>query len=312
MVRFCTKCGKPLDENGKCNCVQQSFITKLKAVFGRTTEQIDFLERNKAIVPNCVKPDEGEQTIKQYKLAKLRSKIRGQYAEGRLQITNKRLLFRAAGVSSLGKTTVQHEFNINDISGVDIQKGSKISVLNIIGALLLSFILTAEAQSVLETLYLKTGSFASFAAFFLFVICTLLFFVLKRKFWIKLSAFSCGIGALIGSSASSLSAWDIVYGLELVNFKNILIFILAIGWFYLLLQVCFVPDLIFIIKTTGAGEVIQLRRKIWGLFMKQSQEYTGFSEVLPWEDTEKIANELGAIINDIQTMGDMAIDKWKE
>ena len=48
------------------------------------------------------------------------------------------------------------------------------------------------------------------------------------------------------------------------------------------------------------------------MFFKQHQEYTGFSEVLPWYDTDKVSEELGAIINDLQTTGDMAIEIWKE
>lgn len=312
MARFCTKCGKPLDENGKCNCSQQEAISKIKGAFGRTADQINFLERDKKIVPDCVMADDGETPIKQYKVARLRSKIRGQYAEGRLQITNKRLLFRAAGTSNLGKTIAQQEFDVNKISGIDIKKGSKISILNIIGSAFLSFVLTTELQSTFEALYLKTAFLSTLLAIILFAACVVIFFALKRKFWIKLAAFSCGIGALLGSTASSLSAWDIVYGLELVNFKNILIFILAIGWFYILLQVCFVPDLIITVKTEGASEAIQIRRKVWGMFMRQPQEYTGFSEVLPWEDIDQAVNELGAIINDLQTMGDLAIDKWKE
>ena len=79
-----------------------------------------------------------------------------------------------------------------------------------------------------------------------------------------------------------------------------------------LLRVCFVPNLIFSVKTKSASDAVQIRRRVWGLFFKQPQEYTGFSEVLPWDDTEKVSEELGALINDLQTMGDMAIEKWKK
>ena len=93
---------------------------------------------------------------------------------------------------------------------------------------------------------------------------------------------------------------------------NILVFILALGWVYILLQVCFVPSLIFSVKTKSASDAVQVRRRVWGVFNKHPQEYSGFSDVLPWEDTEKVAGELGAIINDLQTMGDMAVDKWRD
>ena len=49
-----------------------------------------------------------------------------------------------------------------------------------------------------------------------------------------------------------------------------------------------------------------------GFSLKNHNEYTGFSEVLPWTDTDKAINEIGAMIDDLQTMGDYAIEKWKE
>ena len=41
-------------------------------------------------------------------------------------------------------------------------------------------------------------------------------------------------------------------------------------------------------------------------------EYTDFSEVLPGKDLDAMINELGALIDDIQTLGDIAIENWKE
>ena len=41
-------------------------------------------------------------------------------------------------------------------------------------------------------------------------------------------------------------------------------------------------------------------------------EYTDFGEVRPGKDTDLMITELGTLIDDIQTIGDMAIDKWKE
>lgn len=40
--------------------------------------------------------------------------------------------------------------------------------------------------------------------------------------------------------------------------------------------------------------------------------YSGFGEVLPWEDTDLAMNELGTMIDDLQKQGDIAIKKWKK
>lgn len=43
-----------------------------------------------------------------------------------------------------------------------------------------------------------------------------------------------------------------------------------------------------------------------------TDEYSGFTEVLPWEDTIMAMNELGALIDDLKKQGDYAIDKWSK
>ena len=42
------------------------------------------------------------------------------------------------------------------------------------------------------------------------------------------------------------------------------------------------------------------------------EEYSGFAEVIPWEDADLAIKEIGAIINDVKTLGDMGVEKWKD
>lgn len=39
--------------------------------------------------------------------------------------------------------------------------------------------------------------------------------------------------------------------------------------------------------------------------------FTGYNEVLPARDTDRAIEEIGAIVSDIQKLGDYAIEKWK-
>lgn len=57
----------------------------------------DPYEYNIPIVPECVQPIENEVVVKQYNIAKLRSRLKFMKADGRLMVTNRRVLFRAAG-----------------------------------------------------------------------------------------------------------------------------------------------------------------------------------------------------------------------
>ena len=43
---------------------------------------------------------------------------------------------------------------------------------------------------------------------------------------------------------------------------------------------------------------------------KVGDDYSGFAEVMPWEDTIMAMNELGTMIDDLQKQGDYAIEKW--
>jgi len=43
---------------------------------------------------------------------------------------------------------------------------------------------------------------------------------------------------------------------------------------------------------------------------KSGDDYSGFAEILPWEDTELAINELGTMIADLQQQGNYAVEKW--
>lgn len=316
MAKFCTKCGKELLEGEVCNCKKNGLLASLKALVGAgvsaTPENDSILERTKKIVPDSIRPDAGELPIKQYCFARLRSRFRGQYAEGRLQVTNKRLLFRAPGISSLGKTIEQKEFSINEIAGIEVKKGNRISALNVFLCIILSLFISSMVESVFDALRTKSEFLATFLSYILVAAsCGSLVFC-KKHCWLQLTAFAVGLGSLLGTTGEIINPIDIVVGFELVSLRNILVFIVSIGWLFAMFRVCFVPDLTFSVKTKSSSEVFQIRRRVWGLFFKTPQEYTGYSEVLPWRDTDKVAEELGAMISDLQTMGDMAIDSWSE
>jgi len=83
----------------------------------------DLYERGKKIMPECVVPaNKIEAPVRQYDLAILRTRLKFMRAEGRLQVTNQRVLFRATGRALTGRTTLQHSFSLSDIAGVEARK----------------------------------------------------------------------------------------------------------------------------------------------------------------------------------------------
>ena len=97
----------------------------------------DTYERGRKIVPACIRPVKNEITIKQYNIAVLRNLLKFERAEGRMQVTNKRVIFRAAGRSVGGRTILQHEFAIGEIAGIEAKKNYKFSFLYLIFAVLI-------------------------------------------------------------------------------------------------------------------------------------------------------------------------------
>lgn len=327
MAKFCTKCGTQLDDKGNCpKCPPAFSMSNIRNVIKRAVSKVynqmglggpygsereDLFESNKNIVPDIILTNEDETPIKQYDIAKLRSRILGKYAEGRLQITNKRLIFRAAGTSYVGKQVLQHEFNIDEIGGIEIRKSHRLSFLNILLSFMLTLFVTGPIHDVFSAFNDASSAAATFFAIsFTFALGAVFFFV-KKKFWLKLVCLAVSIGMLSGLSSLTAKAYDYLLGEELFNFIDFISAPVLLLWFLNVIIVSMVPDLRICIKTKSAGDAIEIRRKIWGAFYKDFSEHTDYSEVLPWTETELAINEIGAIIDDLHTSGDYAIEKWK-
>jgi len=97
----------------------------------------DTYERGMKIVPACISANENEIPVKQYNIAVLRNLFKFERAEGRMQVTNKRVIFRAAGRSVGGRTTLQHEFAIDEIAGIEARYNFKFSFMYLVFAILI-------------------------------------------------------------------------------------------------------------------------------------------------------------------------------
>ena len=296
----------------------KNFLLPLKNKMGIGEPENDapggIYERGMLITPDSIEPTEGEIPVKQYDVAVLRTRSKLMRAEGRMQVTNKRLLFRAAGLSVRGKTTLQHEFEIDSIAGIEAHKGFKISFFNlffgsvlliifavIFGALVIK--IGAEARSV--TMVRVIGILFGIAG-------AIPIFIFHKKFWIKLMPAGVCAGGII-------AAWLFgnvfrVYGAsifgQLLTPMGFLVILAVIIAGASLFFVAVIPDLIINIKTkagqSGTGS-IQIGRKKWN-----KMENTGYRDVFPTVETEGAIREIGAIINDIQKLGDFGINKWKQ
>ena len=294
-AQFCTKCGALLDEAGRCQNPQCENHTAGTTKF---TDKVNNLkrypEKGKQIVPDCVQADQDEVPIKQYDLARLQTLIKGAFAEGRLQVTNKRVLFRSAGHSILGPTSLQYEFSLEEIAGIEIRKEARLNFFSSLLWLLLTFLLNGTLSFLFAPIY--TLEFISTVFTILLGIASVfLFFFLKNKKALRHLALSVVMaGFVLDWKTFSLLTENSISSLA---FKVALIMYL-ISFLYL----AFAPNLVVNIKAKGGSPSMEIRRKD-GLFSFQHNEYTGFAQVIPGPDTEIAMKEIGALIREVQQTG---------
>ena len=130
------------------------------------------------------------------------------------------------------------------------------------------------------------------------------FFLVNKKWLLKLFTNGLALGALL---------LPLSMGEE--NFLALIFAIIAVIIFLANLVIYSIrPNLVLMIKTNAATDAaIDIQRKKFSLFGKgTNEEHTGYTEVLPEADAEKSIREIGAVINDIKTLGDFGIEKWRK
>jgi len=301
--QFCTKCGTILDENGHCsnpNCEEHSSkkqtisSEKSNNSFGQFNKKsITYSEKDKLIVPDCIASDIGEKPIRQYDIARLQSLIKGSFAEGRLQITNKRVLFRSAGNSLVGPTNIQQEFSIEEIAGIEIRKEAGFNLFATFALCFLSVFLVSIFQGLLYRIY-SWGLIGTIALLLIAAFSVISYFIFNNKKFIRhivLSIMFAGV------------PWNTLIFSNLSSPKTLASLIIIVTYVLGLIALAFAPNLVIAIKTKGGTSTIEIRKKD-GLFSRNHNDYTGFSQVMPGPDVEKAMHELGALIREIQHTGD--------
>ena len=91
------------------------------------------------IVPDLIQPCGQEIPVRQYDLCTTRSLLKGMWQEGRLQVTNKRVLFRLSGRNWSGRAQKSIEFTLDDVVGMEIRNRSRLSFV----AMLLNLVIVA-------------------------------------------------------------------------------------------------------------------------------------------------------------------------
>ncbi|MFQ6892941.1 MAG: sulfite exporter TauE/SafE family protein [Acutalibacter sp.] len=313
MAKYCVKCGRKLADGAVCSCrIKGENVpwTKMKDTHGKVGLSFrkllgindinydkgqDYYERGKWIVPDLIAACEDEVPVKQYHIADLRSRVQGLWAEGRLMVTNKRILFRASGRSFFGRTQVESEYSMEEISGVNISRGIRFGLFDFFVAFLLSYFVIGgvilgltQVKWILPLILLIAGIVG-------------LFLIPRKKYRYKILFNGLALGSVVHLfsyfSLSKNGFFTSVFGILGLFFGVMAIIFLVMA------STKSVISLSIMCKTGTAAAISMCSRQSFGLQWAP--------ELLPAEDAEAAMVEIGAIINDIQQRGDYGIDKWQ-
>ena len=253
----------------------------------------DCFERNRQIAGDLIAYCDGEVHVKQYHVANFRSRLQWLWAEGKIQVTNKRVILRASGKSIIGRTVLQQEYIIDEIAGVGVSKGVRFSFWDFILVFLLLFpICFTLIGGMVAGVFMQNDTLGFIiACIFGFGALAPNFLIHKRLF---LKSLCC---------ASSAGAFLAVARFG-SGFFNILGIIAALLGIFTLFLFALKPSVsIAIMSKAGTGSPI-------AIFSTQHFRLENAKEILPAPETDLANKELGAIISDIQKLGDYGIEKW--
>ncbi len=292
-------------------------MSETKTISSNDYKQV---KRERPMIGGCIAANEGEVAVKQYEIAKLRSPLKLAKAPGRMFVTNKRLIFYAPGVSITGKTTLQYEFNIAEVGGVEIRKDCRFGFIYFLLTLLLcsavGSIFGGISFAIANAITDLTGIIAYSAILFLIAVIAIIasiYCIKKKNRLLSCIISSISAGWCFGADVPVMLVSQPLFYILLVS--GVISFVVSL---IALILRSFKTNLVIKIKTKGAGGAIEICRKkdmglfavLFGHFNSEAEEYTGYSYVMPSTDTESAIKYLGAIIHDIQTLGDYGVEKW--
>lgn len=347
MQKYCGYCGKPLEEGEVCGCrqSQESYIedayeekaalfeidlakirkkwNDMKVRMGIDSaemDQGDAYERNKKIIPDCIRENEGEIPVRQYEIATLQNRILFvPYAKavGRIQVTNKRVIFRAPGKCFAGRTTLQQEFAVDEIGGIEMRREYAFNLWTMLLGILTALLGGSSIAAVViwmgrEALRQDSVGIIVFLALLFGIGGCIPFFTVRNKWLMKILCLGVSFFPMynVGKMLASMGY------LSGAGFNVILRFLSFFPFVFGVFSICvfaICPNLVLLVKTKGGEAALDIKRKkvnIFGLG-KGEEDHTGYAEIFPMNDVEKCIREIDAVINDIQKLGDFGVEKWK-
>lgn len=279
------------------------------------------------IIDNHLSPAEGEVVVRTYHCTNISPvfSLIGLKTDGYLTVTNKRLVYFAEGSSvygAAGNSKLYNEVPIADVANLSLSKGTRFSFLRLlcglwfgqIPAAIVTLILSG-VMSVLEgagggsnPYLLRFGVFLQLSAAILLVFRSL---SIPRESIVRLMLAASGLSLVLSVPALTLAHGK---GLQMLpsihqSAMTILSIPLVCYWLWCLYWFMRREYLTMSIRSkTNWPPSIQIAGvSWWGRINTAADLAYGMAPAI---DADAMFKELGAMVTDIQTLGDHGIKKW--
>ena len=262
-----------------------------------------------------VTPADGEQSVRTYCCTYYKSKLMGIQTNGYLGVTNKRVIYQATGSSTAGRSVIQSEVPIADVSGLMSFKGIYFSLLHLLGMLILTIIIIGLLTTLIGLMAVILESYSAFQILTWTIVASGLvgsFLVQVKSIWRPILA-GIAVAGLIalggGSLLNNLSFMGLLGGGRGAGGWQFVLAVLA-AVYAIICAFWYArrPTFALVINSKGGDSTPISISSVSGLLSISASKSLNAE---PAQDSEKMLEELGAMILDIQMLGDYGIEKWK-
>lgn len=267
------------------------------------------------LLKSNITPAEGEQSVRSYCCSYYKSKILGFQTHGYLEVTNKRIIYQARDSSTFGRNIIQSEVPVADVSGLTSFKGIYFSLLHLLGMLILTNIIVGLLTTLMGLIAVLLESYAAFQVLTWVIVAVGLggsFLVQVKSVWrpVLASVAVAGLVALGGGSLlNNLSFMSLLgMGRRSGGWQLVLAVIAAVYALLCTFWYAKRPTISLDINSKGGSNTPISISSIRSFLVISAKR---FLNPEPAQDAEIMLEELGAVILDIQMLGDYGINKWK-
>ena len=281
-----------------------------------------------SILNASLAPCEGERSVKQYRFLRMTLPIIGYKADASLQVTNKRLLYHAIGSTVFGgKEESYSEVSIDDVAGISIERSTSLNIPVLLVLLLINLALTGVGLlfGLLGSAVSASGHDLAFIPAIFSAACLVAVFALmKKKHYgfahlidclgntIALSGLAASYFGNLISNLSSLMGYSSGGGVTLLHLVLAIVAVCSGLLYWITLFLAMFKKNISIVVTSKTGSTTAIDCSPNKSWLFGVSNLTPLVYMFETKDFPIMENELGAMISDIQKMGDYGIEKWSK